>query len=295
MSEKPLRGKVAVVTGATRGAGRGIAVMLGEAGATVYCTGRSTRERGATPGRPETIEETAEMVTARGGTGIAVRVDHTEEEEVKALFERIRAEQHGQLDLLVNDVWGGDALTGPWDRPFFEHSLANGLLMQERAVKSHLITSHYGVPLMAERRQGLVIEITDGLDYKYRGNLYYSLAKISTIHLAEAMAADLKPFGVTALAITPGFLRSEEMLTHFGVTEANWQEGAKKDPHFAQSETPYYIGKAVAALAADLNVAAKSGKVFMSGDIAEEYGFRDVDGRQLNWRAYYEKFLASQQ
>lgn len=295
MSEKPLRGKVAVVTGATRGAGRGIAVMLGEAGATVYCTGRSTRERGATPGRPETIEETAEMVTARGGTGIAVRVDHTEEEEVKALFERIRAEQHGQLDLLVNDVWGGDALTGPWDRPFFEHSLANGLLMQERAVKSHLITSHYGVPLMAERRQGLVIEITDGLDYKYRGNLYYSLAKISTIHLAEAMAADLKPFGVTALAITPGFLRSEEMLTHFGVTEANWQEGAKKDPHFAQSETPYYIGKAVAALAADLNVAAKSGKVFMSGDIAEEYGFRDVDGRQPNWRAYYEKFLASQQ
>ena len=235
------------------------------------------------------------MVTARGGTGIAVRVDHTEEEEVKALFERIRAEQHGQLDLLVNDVWGGDALTGPWDRPFFEHSLANGLLMQERAVKSHLITSHYGVPLMAERRQGLVIEITDGLDYKYRGNLYYSLAKISTIHLAEAMAADLKPFGVTALAITPGFLRSEEMLTHFGVTEANWQEGAKKDPHFAQSETPYYIGKAVAALAADLNVAAKSGKVFMSGDIAEEYGFRDVDGRQPNWRAYYEKFLASQQ
>lgn len=294
MNEKPLRGKVAVVTGATRGGGRGIAVMLGAAGATVYVTGRSTRGRPATEGRPETIEETAEMVSAQGGVGIPVRVDHTVEDEVRALFERIRQEQDGRLDILVNDVWGGDALA-QWNTPFWEHSLHNGLLMQERAVHSHIITSHYAAPLMVARRQGLIVEVTDGLDYSYRGTLYYSLAKISAIHLAAAMAEDLRPYHVTALAITPGFLRSEAVLDHFGVTEANWQDAVKQDPHFAMSETPFYVGKAVAALAADPNLFARTGQALMSGDLAEEYGFTDVDGRQPNWRKYYAACLAGQQ
>ncbi|GAA3401582.1 SDR family oxidoreductase [Paenibacillus hodogayensis] len=287
-ASKPLAGRVAVVTGATRGGGRGVAVMLGEAGATVYVTGRSVKGRPATEGRTETIEETAALVDERGGRGIAVRTDHTEEEEVKALFERIGREQDGRLDILVNGVWGGDALT-EWDKPFWEHSLDNGLLMQRRAVHSHMITSRYAAPLMVARRQGLIIEVTDGCDYRYRGTLYYSLAKISTIHLAEAMAADLKPFGVTALAITPGFLRSEEVLDHFGVAESNWRDAVAKDEHFAQSETPYYVGKAVAALAADPNVSAKAGKALMSGDLAEEYGFTDVDGSRPNWNTYYAK------
>lgn len=287
-NSKPLSGKVAVVTGATRGGGRGIAVMLGEAGATVYVTGRSVRGKPATEGRGETIEETAEMVSACGGVGIAVRTDHTVEEDVKALFDTIRREQDGRLDILVNDIWGGDPLT-EWETPFWKHSLDNGLLMQRRAVHSHLITSHYGVPMMVARRQGLVIEVTDGTDYRYRGNLYYSLAKVSTIHLAEAMAADLKPHGVTALALTPGFLRSEAVLDHFGVAESNWREAVAKDVHFAQSETPFYIGRAVDALASDPNIAAKSGKALMSGDLAEEYGFTDIDGTRPNWNAYYKR------
>lgn len=226
---KPLQGKIAVVAGATRGVGRGIAVSLGEAGATVYCTGRSTREKLSDMGRTETIEETAEMVTARGGKGIPVRVDHTVEADVKALFDKINEEHHGRLDILVNDVWGGDPLT-EWGQPFWKHSLVNGLAIQERAVHSHMITSYYGAPLMAARKDGLIMEITDGWDYRYRGNLYYSLAKISAIHLAEAMAADLRPYNVTALAVTPGFLRSEAMLDHFGVTEANWKDAVKKSP-----------------------------------------------------------------
>lgn len=287
-SSKPLAGKVAVVTGATRGGGRGIAVMLGEAGATVYITGRSVKGSPAMEGRSETIEQTAEMVTERGGVGIAVRTDHTEEAEVKALFERIRREQDGRLDILVNDIWGGDPLT-EWETPFWEHSLANGLLMQRRAVHTHMITSHYGVPMMVARRQGLVIEVTDGTDYRYRGNLFYSLAKVSTIHLAEAMAADLKPYGVTALSLTPGFLRSEAVLDHFGVSESNWRDAVAKDVHFAQSETPFYIGKAVVALASDPNIAEKTGKAFMSGDLADEYGFTDVDGTKPNWNTYYKK------
>lgn len=292
-STKPLAGKVAVVAGGTRGCGRGISIMLGEAGATVYVTGRSVRGHAATAGRPETIEETAELIRARGGQAIAVRTDHTVEVEVKSLFERVRDEQDGRLDILVNDIWGGDSLT-QWETPFWNHSLDDGLLMQRRAVTTHLITSHYGAPLMVARKQGLIVEITDGCDYRYRGNLYYSLAKISTIHLAQAMAADLQPYGVTALALTPGFLRSEAMLDLFGVTESNWRDAIAQDVHFAQSETPVYIGKAVAALAADPNVATKSGKALMSGDLAEEYGFTDADGTQPNWNAYYKKTFAEQ-
>lgn len=227
MDGTALQGKVALVAGATRGAGRAIAVELGMAGATVYVTGRSVRGNSATAGRPETIEETAEMVTVRGGTGISVRVDHTVPDDVRALFERIQREQDGRLDVLVNDVWGGDELS-EWGKPFWENSLRAGLLMQERAVDSHIITAYYGAPLLVARGQGLIVEVTDGVNYGYRGNLFYSLAKISSIHLAAAMAEDLRPHGVTALAITPGFLRSEAMLDHFGVTENNWRDGPQR-------------------------------------------------------------------
>ncbi len=284
--KKSLEGKVAVVAGATRGAGRGIAVMLGEAGATVYVTGRSTRGNLSNMGREETIEETAEMVTARGGLGIPVRVDHTIEEDVKVLFERVNQEQKGRLDILINDVWGGDPLT-EWGKPFWDHSLSNGLLMQQRAVHSHMITSYYGVPLMIARKQGLVIEITDGVDYKYRGNLYYSLAKISTIHLATAMAKDLAPQGIISVALTPGFLRSEAMLDHFGVKEENWQDGAAVEPHFIASETPYYIGKAVVALASDPNIADKTGETLSTWELSDEYGLTDVDGNRPHWGRYF--------
>ena len=289
-----LAGKVAVVAGATRGAGRGIACMLGAAGATVYCTGRSSRAQpqrraaDASPfqleGRPETIEETAELVTAAGGIGIGVQTDHTAPEQVAALFACVAAE-HGRLDLLVNDVWGGDALTH-WEQPFWEHSLTDGLLMQRRAVHSHIITSHYGAPLMLERG-GLIVEITDGDTLDYRGNLFYDLAKTSAIRLALAMAHDLRPHRVTAVALTPGFLRSEAMLEHFGVREANWRDGAQRDPHFIASETPFFVGRAVAALAADPNVHAKTGKALSSWALAKEYGFTDIDGTQPDWGTYF--------
>lgn len=282
---QPLTGKIAVVAGATRGAGRGIACMLGAAGATVYCTGRSVRGQPATGNRPETIEETAQMVTAYGGVGLPVQVDHTVAAQVEALFARIRAEQ-GQLDILVNDVWGGDALT-EWGKPFWELAIEPGLLMQQRGVHSHIITSRYGVPLMLEHQRGLIVEITDGDTLTYRDNLFYDLAKTSVIRLAYAMAQELRPHNITALAVTPGFLRSEAMLDHFGVTEANWQEGAKQDPHFIASETPFYIGRAIAALAADPHIATKSGGVFSSWGLAAEYGFTDIDGRKPDWGKHF--------
>jgi len=286
-----LRGAVAVVAGATRGAGRAIAVSLGEAGAIVYATGRSVRGHPATGGRPETIEETAELVTARGGVGIAVRVDHTVEDEVAALFAHVRREQEGRLDLLVNDVWGGDELS-EWGKPFWENSLRKGLLMQERAVYSHIITAHSAAPLMVARGRGLIIEVTDGVDYRYRGNLFYSLTKISNIHLAAAMAADLRPHGVTALAVTPGFLRSEAVLDHFGVTEANWRDAVARDPHFAASETPYFVARAIAALARDPRVGDKAGATLASWDLAREYGFTDVDGARPHWGEYFAAHVA---
>lgn len=283
--EQPLKGKVAVVAGATRGAGRAIAIELGAAGATVYCTGRSIRGHASDLNRNETIEDTAEMVTERGGTGIAVRTDHTRAEEVEALFACVSREQGGRLDVLVNDIWGGEHLSH-WGTPFWEQPLQDGLLMQERAVYAHLITSYYGAPLMIRRREGLLVEITDGSTYNYRGNLYYSLAKISPIHLADAMAQELSPHGVTALAVTPGFLRSEQMLDHFGVTEKNWQEAAKQEPHFIASETPFLVARAVASLAADPLVREKAGQALTSWDLSDEYGFTDVDGGRPHWGNY---------
>ena len=299
-----LRGRVALVAGATRGAGRGIAIALGEAGATVYCTGRSsrkrTRGRPATPGRPETIEETAELVTAAGGRGIAVRVDHTEPAEVKKLVARIKR-RHAGLDILVNDVWGGDALT-EFGKTFWTVNLENGLRMLKQAIHSHIITSHYAVPLMLgprrgrRRGRGIIFEITDGDAFYYRGNIFYDLVKISVIRLAFAMARELRKRDVTSVALTPGFLRSESVLDHFGVSEANWKEAGKKKnanvnskdqndapADFLVSESPRYIGRAVAALAADPKVQKKSGRVFSSWALAREYGFTDLDGTRPHW------------
>lgn len=284
--QKNLTGKVALVAGATRGAGRAIAVALGAAGATVYCTGRTTRKHISDIGRTENIEDTADMVSAKGGKGIAIQVDHSQEAEVKALVERIADEQKGQLDLLVNDIWGGETLS-EWGKPFWELSLDKGLLLVERAVFTHIITSRYAVPLMVARGQGLVIEITDGDSDNYRGNLVYDLAKASVIRLAMGMASELKPKGITAVALTPGFLRSEQMLDHFGVTEANWRDAIAQDRFFAGSETPYFIGQAVVALATDPKVSEKSGKALATWHLGEEYGFRDADGSQPHWANFY--------
>lgn len=305
-----LKGKVAVVAGATRGCGRGIAVELGAAGARVYCTGRSTKGRPSDLGRPETIEETAELVSRAGGEGIALRVDHTQEGEVKALFERVRAEQ-GKLDILVNDVWGGDSLT-EWGKPFWEADVAQGWRLLERSVYSHLLTSRYAVPLMLERNQGLIIEVTDGDNLNYRGNFFYDLVKTSVIRLAFAMSEEfranryvpeggtmVKPSGatknITALALTPGFLRSEAMLDHFGVSEANWRDAIAKDPYYAESETPHYIGRAVVALASDPKVHEKAGKALATWHLAREYGFSDIDGRQPHWQEFFERMQGRKQ
>ena len=287
MPNQSLRGRVAVVAGATRGAGRGIARMLGAAGATVYCTGRSVRGRGATAGRPETIDETAEMVSAAGGRGVAVRTDHTVESEVEQLFARVRSEQD-RLDILVNDIWGGDALT-EWGSPFWTLSTTRGRELLERAIHTHIITSRHGAPLMVERNAGLIVEVTDGDTFGYRGNLFYDLAKNAVVRLAYAMAADLHAHRVTALAITPGFLRSEAVLDSFGVTEANWRDAVEKDPYFAGSETPCFVGRAISALAADPDVARKSGGLFSSWGLAKEYGFTDLDGRRPDWTAFFHR------
>ena len=276
---RPLEGRIAVVAGATRGAGRGIACMLGEAGATVYCTGRSVRGRPSTPGRPETTDETAEMVAAHGGTGVAVQVDHTDAEQVERLFDRVRAEQ-GRLDVLVNNV-NGDDLTD-WSRPFWKQSLEQGFRMLERGIHSHVITSRAALPLMLEGERGLVAGVSDqgGMSF------FHAFVKKSVMVMAELLAAEVRPHGIAALAVTPGFLRSEQVLEMFGVTEASWREGVKRDPYFAGSETPFYVGRAIAALAADRRVIMKSGKVLSSWELAEEYGFTDVDGARPHWERF---------
>jgi NAD(P)-dependent dehydrogenase (short-subunit alcohol dehydrogenase family) len=285
---RPLEGKVALVAGATRGAGRGTAVALGEAAATVYCTGRTTRERRSEYDRPETIEETAELVTAAGGTGIAVAVDHLEASEVEALVQRIDAE-HGRLDVLVNDIWGAETLF-EWNVPIWEHDLEKGLRILRLAVETHLVTSHFALRLLTRRPGGLVVEMTDGTrEYnseRYRVSTFYDLAKTTVTRLAFTQGAELAPHGCTALALTPGWLRSEMMLENYGVTEANWRDGAAVNPHFAAiSESPLYVGRAVAALASDPDVGRRNGGSFSSGELAREYGFTDVDGSQPDcWR-----------
>jgi NAD(P)-dependent dehydrogenase (short-subunit alcohol dehydrogenase family) len=282
-----LQGKVVLVAGATRGAGRGIAVELGAAGATVYVTGRTTRDQQSEYARPETIEETAELVSAAGGNGIAVRVDHLVADEVKRLVDRIRAEQ-GRLDVLVNDMWGGENLK-EWNKPVWEHDLQNGLRLLSLGVHTHLITAHYALPLLIERPGGLLVEVTDGTaaynaDH-YRINPFYDLAKVAVTRMAWAHAKDLAPHGGTSVSITPGWLRSEMMLEAFGVTEENWRDAALKSPHFVISETPRFVGRAVAALAADPARARWNGQSLSSGELAKVYGFTDVDGSRPDaWR-----------
>ena len=289
MDQPSLKGKVALVAGATRGAGRGIACMLGEAGATVYCSGRGTREHpsaiGYYAGRPETIDETAEMVTRHGGGGIPVRTDHLASEQVEALIARVRAEQ-GRLDVLVNDISEGEE--HEW-KPFWKLDLDKGFRMLRNALHSHIITSRYAASLMIEGGGGgLIVEIGDGNTLDYRTTLFYDLIKISVSRFAFAMAEELHKHRVAAVAITPGFLRSEAMLDHFGVTEANWREGGKKDPNFLASETPFFVGRAIAALAADPRVLDKSGGLYSSWELAREYGFTDLDGSRPDWGQHFD-------
>jgi NAD(P)-dependent dehydrogenase (short-subunit alcohol dehydrogenase family) len=273
---------VALVAGATRGAGRGIAVALGEVGATVYCTGRGT-----TYDRPETIEETAELVTAAGGKGIAQRVDHNDAAQVKELIARIEREQ-GRLDVLVNDVWGGERLF-EWDKPVWEHDLANGLKLLHNAIDTHLITSHFALPLLLGQPGGLLVEMTDGtVEYnatRYRENVFYDLAKTSVNRMGWGLAQELGPRGATAVSLTPGWLRSEMMLDAFGVTEDTWRDATERVPHFCISESPRFVGRAVAALAQDPAVNRFNGQSLSSGQLAGVYGFTDLDGTQPDaWR-----------
>ncbi|MUG69884.1 SDR family oxidoreductase [Paenibacillus validus] len=284
---KPLNGKVALVAGAKRGAGRGIAIELGAAGATVYVTGRTTRTRRSEYNRPETIEETAELVSNAGGRGIAVQVDHLDPYQVQALIARIENEQ-GRLDILVNDVWGAEYLA-QWNVPVWEHSLERGLRMLRLAIDTHIITSHFAIPLLIQNKNGLVIEITDGTaeynDKNYRLSLFYDLAKTSVIRMAQSLAHELSPYKCTAVAVTPGWMRSEIMLEHYGVKEENWRDATVKEPHFIISESPRFVGRAVAALAGDPEVARWNGDSVSSGKLAQVYGFYDLDGSQPDcWR-----------
>jgi NAD(P)-dependent dehydrogenase (short-subunit alcohol dehydrogenase family) len=285
-----------VVAGATRGAGRGIAAALGEAGATVICTGRSsvTGNAGSDYDRPETIEETAELVTELGGVGIPVQVDHLDIAQVRGLADRIR-EDHGTIDILINDMWGAEILKGgppSWNRPIWEHDLDDGLRILRLGIDTHLITSHCLLPLLVTRPGGLFVEVTDGTkefnDATYRISVFYDLSKSAVNRLAYSHGHELRAFGATAVAVTPGWLRSEMMLDNWHVSEENWQtaldpyrsDGPTAPPGFAESETPRYVGRGVAAIAADTDRSRWNQRSVTSAELAHEYGFTDTDGRQ---------------
>jgi NAD(P)-dependent dehydrogenase (short-subunit alcohol dehydrogenase family) len=278
---KPLEGRVALVAGATRAAGRGMAVQLGAAGATVYVTGRTTRARRSEMNRPETIEETAELVDRAGGCGIAVEVDHLVPEEVRELVRRIEAEQ-AALHILVNDIWGATKME--WGKTVWESDLDYGLRTLRLGVDTHAITSHFALPLLIRQPGGLVVEVTDGTaEYNaetYRVSFFYDIAKAAVLRMAFALAHELEKHQATAVALTPGWLRSEHMLEAYGVTEANWQDATSRSPHFAISESPAFVGRAVAALAQDPDVSRWNGKSLSSGQLAKVYGFTDMDGSQ---------------
>jgi NAD(P)-dependent dehydrogenase (short-subunit alcohol dehydrogenase family) len=281
---KPLDGQVALVAGATRGAGRGIARALGEAGATVYCTGRSTPGNPSAYRRPETIDETADLIARAGGTAIAVRVDHTIESEVAALISRIDRE-HGRLDVLANCVAGEDPMMRQWGS-FWKADLTNGEAVFRQAILSHIITAKHAAPLMIRAGRGLIVEVTEGDTLSAGGNPLTQTVKLALKGLALNMAAELHGHGVAAVSIVPGFLRSESMLAHFGVTEATWRDGGKKDPNFLASETPLFVGRAVAALAADPSVLERNGQLVSSWELAHAYGFTDADGTRPDWGAH---------
>ncbi|MEU3192454.1 SDR family oxidoreductase [Streptomyces sp. NPDC006992] len=291
-SPGPLAGKVALVAGATRGAGRAMAVELCRAGAAVYATGRTTRATTSEVGRAsETIEETAELASEAGresgGSATAVAVDHLDPDRVRALIARIDREA-GALDILVNDLWGGDHLVG-WGKKLWEHDLADGLRVLRLSIDAHLITSSHALPLLTRRPGGLLVEVTDGTEEynrRYREPVYYDLAKSAPLRVARALAQETAEYGTTVVCLTPGWLRSEAMLdTHFRVTEENWRAGCAVDPHFAISESPLFVGRAVAALAADAQRARWSGQSLSSGGLARVYGFTDADGSAPDaWR-----------
>ncbi|MBJ7339196.1 SDR family oxidoreductase [Mycolicibacterium sp.] len=292
-----LVGRVAVVAGATRGAGRGIAAALGEAGATVVCTGRTSSvvDLHSDYDRPETIEETAQLVSELGGVGVAVPTDHLDVEQVRALADRVRRD-YGGIDVLVNDIWGAETLKGPpstWDRPMWEHDLEDGLRILRLGVETHLITSHCLLPLLITRPGGLLVEVTDGTAefnaQHYRLSAFYDLAKVSVNRIAFSHGHDLAPFGGTAVAVTPGWLRSEMMLENYGVGASNWRDalnparaggGPTAPAAFTESESPRFVGRGVAAMAADPARARWNQRSASSVELAREYGFTDVDGRQ---------------
>ena len=288
-TDRPLKDCVAVVTGASRGAGRGIAVELGAAGATVYVTGRSTRDQPAASygqllalsdlkALPGSIDDTAEEVTRQGGRGIAVQCDHTREDEVAALFDRVDREQ-GRLDLLVNNAWGGhESFNGVFEAPFWEHPLSNWDTMFDRGVRNHLVASRCAAPMLVRQKKGLIVTTTFWDRGRYlHGSLFYDLAKASMTRLAFGMAHELKPHGVASVAVSPGWMRTEFVLAGHKTDEAHWQE----KPELARTESPRYLGRAVAALAADPAVMDKTGEVLRVADLARAYGFTDIDGRQV--------------
>jgi NAD(P)-dependent dehydrogenase (short-subunit alcohol dehydrogenase family) len=283
MAGRSLAGAVAVVAGATRGAGRGIARALGEAGATVYCTGRSVRGNPSPYDRPETVEETAEMIIAAGGSAVALRVDHTVEAEVEALFQRVERER-GRIDVLVNSIAGQYPLMAQWCS-FWKTDLKNAEAALRQSLLSHIITAKHAAPYMIRKRRGLIVEVTENNVLSAGGNPVTQTVKLALKGLAFNMAAELRPHGVAALSITPGFLRSETMLERFGVTEENWRDGGKKDKNFLESESPLFVGRAVAALAGDPSILERSGQLFSSWELGREYRFTDVDGRRPDWGA----------
>jgi NAD(P)-dependent dehydrogenase (short-subunit alcohol dehydrogenase family) len=280
-SARPLTGHVTVVAGATRGAGRGIARALGEAGAIVYCTGRSVRGNLSPYGRPETIDETADLIKAEGGTAIAVRVDHSVESEVESFFARIDRE-HGRLDVLVNSIAGEEPMMAQWNS-FWKTNLTDGEAVFRQALLSHVITAKHAAPLMIRRRRGLIVEVTENDFLMAGGNPLSQIVKLALKGLAFNMAAELKPHRVTAIAITPGFLRSEAMLERHGVSEANWRDAGTKDKNFLESESPVFVGRAVAALAQDGRILERSGQLYGSWELGREYNFTDADGRRPDW------------
>lgn len=284
-----LDGKVALVAGATRGAGRAIAVELCRAGAYVYATGRSSRSTGPSEiGRPETIEDTGDLMLATGGKGAALRVDHLEPSAVTELVARIESEQ-GRLDILVNDIFGGDAYA-QWDKKLWEHDLAGGMRMLRMGIDTHIITSAAALPLMLRTGAGLVVEMTDGTseyNKKFRRGVgfYYDLVKASVERITIGLTAELEDEPCTALAVTPGWLRSENMLDNFHVTEDNWRDAVADEPHFCISESPAYVARGIAALAADPDVKRYSGQVLSSAELARTYGVTDTDGSRPDcWR-----------
>src|SRR4051812_32677666 len=291
-SSGPLAGRVALVAGGTRGATKAIAVELGRAGAVVYVTGRSARGAPSSMARPETVEDTAEEIEALGGTSYAHRVDHSDVAAVTVLAEEISARHGGRIDVVVNGIWGGDPLTD-WEHPFWEQPVEVGLRLLEQAVHTHLITSAAVAPLLVANGRGLVLELTDGkAGDPYRGTLYYDLAKDAVTRLALGMAGDLRPHGVAAVALAPGFLRSEAMLDHFGVTEETWRDGIAGDPLFAVSESPVLVARCAVALAGDRGVMERSGQSVASWDLAREYDVLDADGSRPDWGRFYADWAA---